>query len=35
MPLIDAIMRDLNKTGYINYRARQIVGYYLTIYLHQ
>jgi deoxyribodipyrimidine photo-lyase len=30
MPLIDAFMRELNATGYISNRGRQIVCSYLT-----
>ena len=30
MPLVDAFMRELNATGYISNRGRQIVASYLT-----
>lgn len=31
MPLIDALMRDMNRTGYMSNRGRQIVAAYLTL----
>ena len=35
MPLIDAIMRKLNATGHISYRARMLAASYLTVDLKQ
>ena len=35
MPLIDAFMRDTNKTGFMSNRGRQIVASYLTNDLNQ
>lgn len=34
-PLVDASMRCLNKTGYLNFRMRALVASYLTHVLHQ
>jgi deoxyribodipyrimidine photo-lyase len=31
MPIIDAFMRELNTTGYMSNRGRQIVGSYLAL----
>jgi deoxyribodipyrimidine photo-lyase len=31
MPLIDAFMRELDQTGYISHRGRQLVSSYLCI----
>lgn len=31
MPLIDALMRDMNRTGFMSNRGRQIVAAYLTL----
>ena len=30
MPLVDAMMRELNSTGYLSNRGRQVVASYLT-----
>mmetsp|Transcript_8912 Transcript_8912/g.15109 ORF Transcript_8912/g.15109 Transcript_8912/m.15109 type:complete len:262 (+) Transcript_8912:510-1295(+) len=35
MPLIDALMREMNETGYMSNRGRQIVASYLTLDLKQ
>lgn len=35
MPLIDALMRDLNATGFMSNRGRQIVACYLALDLGQ
>lgn len=35
MPLIDACMRELNQTGWMSNRGRQIVASYLTLDLKQ
>jgi deoxyribodipyrimidine photo-lyase len=35
MPLIDAFMRELNKTGFMPNRGRMIVACYLTMDLKQ
>lgn len=35
MPLIDALMRELNVTGFLSNRGRQIVASYLTLDLEQ
>ena len=35
MPLVDALMRDMNKTGFMSNRGRQIVASYLTNDLDQ
>jgi len=35
MPIIDSLMRELNKTGFILHRGRQIVASYLTADLKQ
>ena len=31
MPIIDAMMREMNRTGFMGNRGRQIVASYLTI----
>ena len=35
MPLIDALMREMNETGFMSNRGRQIVACYLTMDLKQ
>jgi deoxyribodipyrimidine photo-lyase len=35
MPLIDALMRELNQSGFMSNRGRQIVASYLTLDLKQ
>jgi deoxyribodipyrimidine photo-lyase len=35
MPIIDAFMRELNATGFMSNRGRQIVASYLTLDLKQ
>ena len=35
MPLIDALMRELKYTGYMNNRGRMVVAAYLTLDLKQ
>ena len=35
MPLVDAMMRELNSTGYLSNRGRQVVASYLTFDLQQ
>ena len=35
MPIIDAFMRELNTTGFMSNRGRQIVGSYLALDLKQ
>jgi len=31
MPLVDAIMRELNSTGYISKRGREVAASYFTL----